>query len=178
MIYSGSTLSLTVAGGDIENKHVIAGNDLKIHGDKNFINHAHILSHNNAKIGLGLNGKILLKPESVMHVGSYDFGHFSEMYKVRIGEVDCHGCSIKTIKPVTSSISAELLSIRITHYEKTPYQQIAQHTFRVDEWKQRHYTFGICTRVSHHWRDATLTLYENHHNYYGIASASHAGILS
>jgi hypothetical protein len=182
VIYSGATLNLNVDGGDIENQHVIAGNELKIHGGKNFINYAHILSHNNAKIGLGLNGKILLKPESVMYVGSYDLGHFSEMYRVRIGEVDCHGCSIKTIKPVTSSISAELLSIRINHYENTPDQQIAQRTFRVEEWKERHYikVFGakICTGVSHRWRDVTLTLYENHHNYYGPAHISHAGDLA
>ena len=176
-IYSNSSLTITVEGGDFENHNILAGDDMKItvHNRKNFINYGRIYSNNNVRIALGIDAKILLKPGSLMYVGSYDFGHFNELVRLRIGEVECHGCTIQTIKPTTSIISASVLSVRITHYEKTDYYLVDQKTFLTHAWKERDTAFGIVYNVERYEIHATLKLVENSHNYHGPAQVSHTG---
>jgi hypothetical protein len=174
-IYSNTNLIITNDGGDIENHNILAGDDMKltVHGRKNLINYGIIYSKNNVRIALELDAKILLKPGSIMYVGSYDFGHFSDLVRLRIGEVDCHGCSIQTIKSTTSIISANILSVRITDYKKKEFKVSYQKTFTTKIWKDVTKRCGIVVDVKHRQSHATLTLLENDHSYYGPALVSH-----
>ncbi len=177
VLSSNSSTSITTDGDNFENHNLISGNSINIfvHGRKYFINSGIVSSNNKVKIGLEIDGKILLKPDSIIYAGSYDFGHFDSTRRLRIGEVECHGCSIYTIKTDTSIISASILSVRITHYEKTEYQQVDQKTFTTNTWKDSKKFLGITADVKHRASHATLTLLENYHNYYGPAINQHTG---
>jgi hypothetical protein len=175
-IYSNITLKLTVDGGNVENHNVMAGDDMivTIHSRKDFTNYGRIYTNNLARFGLETNAKVLFIPGSLLNVGSYIIGHFKDPLNLRIGEVECHGCEIISIKSVDSIISAETVLVRITHYQKEQHAT-DQKTLLTNSWKERKKCLGITVNVKHHQSYATLSLNEDSHNYYGPAQMGHGG---